>query len=225
MRCTRLTLIATLLAAVTAQTAYAQDGSEDDSAEADSAATATRCAAVDSVVVDSAVQDALAALRGTRPMRPKLIVVHPTRTEPTYRALEAVQWQTIDLSDGVHVEVGAVHTDPVTRVRQLLLRLPPNSTVPPHWHGGHETMLVVRGSVLVRDSSDRVVRLSAGGFSFQPAAAPHSLTTGPAEGALLLVTSDGSWDIHLVEEPRSGPPRERPRTAPRRLEVGLRGRP
>ena len=134
-----------------------------------------------------------------------------------------MQWQSVDLSDESRLEVGAVHTDPVTRVRQLLIRIPPATVVPPHWHGGHETMLVIRGAVLLRDSSDRVVRLSTGGFSFQPAAAGHSLATEPTEGALLLVTSDGAWDIHLMEEPRGTRPRARPRISPNAVEVGVGG--
>jgi anti-sigma factor ChrR (cupin superfamily) len=220
MRCTRLIAVATLLSAIAGRSALAQDEGEDGAAADDSAAAP--CAAVDSAVVDSAVQHALEEARNPHPIRPKLIVVTPL-SGPSYRALEAVQWQSVDLAGGVRLEVGAVHTDPVTRVRQLLLRIPAGAIVPPHWHGGHETMLVIRGAVLVRDSSDRVVRLGTGGFSFQPAAAPHSLATEPTEGALLLVTSDGAWDIHVMEEPRGTRPRARPRLSPNPVEVGVGG--
>jgi anti-sigma factor ChrR (cupin superfamily) len=220
MRCTRLIAVATLLSTYAARTALAQNGGEDGAAPEDSAAAP--CAAVDSAVLDSAVQQALEAARSPRPIKPKLIVVTPL-SGPSYRALEAVEWQPVDLADGVRLEVGAVHTDPVTRVRQLLLRIPPATIVPPHWHGGHETLLVIRGAVLVRDSTDRVVRLGTGGFSFQPAAAPHSLATEPTEGALLLVTSDGTWDVHLMEEPRGTSPRARPRISPNAVEVGVGG--
>ena len=220
MHCTRLIVVAILVSAFAGRTARAQDEGEDGAAGEDSAAAP--CAAVDSAVLDSAVQHALEAARNPRPIKPKLIVVTPL-SGPSYRALEAVQWQAIDLSGGVRLDVGAVHTDPVTRVRQLLLRIPPATVVPPHWHGGHETMLVIRGAVLVRDSTDRVVRLGSGGFSFQPAAAPHSLATEPTEGALLLVTSDGTWDIHVMEEPRGTRPRARPRISPNAVEVGVGG--
>ncbi len=57
----------------------------------------------------------------------------------------------------------------------------------------------------VRDAADRVVRLTTGGFSYQPAGARHSLATAAEGGALLLVTSDGTWDIHFPEEPARTP--------------------
>ena len=162
------------------------------------------CAPVDSAVVDSAVQAALAAARGPRPITPRLIEVERT-SSAAYGSLDAVPWQTLDVATGTQLAVGAVHTDPATRTRQFLLRLPSGGAVPVHWHGAHETLLVVRGSVVVRDAADRVVRLTTGGFSYQPAGARHSLATAAEGGALLLVTSDGTWDIHFPEEPAGTP--------------------
>ena len=193
MRRTRPLFVAIVLAALAGRTAGAQEG-----APPDSAASAT-CPAVDSAVVDSAVQVALVAARGPRPIQPRLIVIDPPAT-PSYASLDGVRWQTVELPGGGQVTVGAVHTAAASRTRQLLLRIPAGSSVPAHWHGAHETLLVLRGTVTLRDSSDQVVQLPTGGFSFQPAGARHTLAAGRAE-ALVLVTSEGTWDIHVADDP------------------------
>jgi len=190
-----LLLLAACLAAVPCGSARAQDGDPDEEA-ADSVST---CGPADSAAVDSAVQVALAAERGPKPIEPKLIVVERALS-PTYNSLDEARWQWVDVGSGVRLSVAPIHTDPATRVRQLLLRLPANAVVPAHWHGAHETLLVISGALVVRDEKNRVVRLAAGGFSFEPAAAPHSLATGADTGALVLITSEGTWDIHLPEE-------------------------
>jgi quercetin dioxygenase-like cupin family protein len=190
MRRTRPLLVVLALAALAARTAAAQEAASPT----DSAAGPT-CAAVDSAVVDSAVQVALVAARGPRPIQPRLIVVDPP-VAPSYASLDEVRWQTVELPGGGRLTVGAVHTAPASRTRQLLLRLPAGATVPAHWHGTHETLVVLRGTLTVRDSSDQVVQLPTGGFSFQPAGARHSLAAGRAE-TLVLVTSDGTWDVHV----------------------------
>ena len=51
----------------------------------------------------------------------------------------------------------------------------------------------------------RVLRDSS--FSFVPGRLSHALSTGPEE-VLLLVTTNGEWDIHLPEEPRRLEPGE-----------------
>ena len=201
----RLLLLAVCMAAVPYGSARAQNAPNAQSwySGEDEPDSTSACAAVDSAVVDSAVQSAIAAERGPRPVQPKLIIVERTLA-PAYHSLDAAQWQTVDMG-GVQLSVAPIHTDPATRVRQLLLRLPPNAVVPAHWHGGHETLLVIRGTLVVRDTKDRVVRLAVGGFNFEPAAAIHSLATGPDAGALVLITSDGAWDIHLPEDQRGAP--------------------
>lgn len=194
-----LTPLAVLLLAALARGAAAQDSSAEDSV------TAPACAAPDSAVLDSAVRATIAATR-PKVITPKLIVVERAQ-RPDYRSLETLSWQRVELTDDITgvrtvLQVAAVRTDPRTRVRQLLVRVPPNATVPSHWHSVDETQVVVRGSVRVRDATGHVERLGPGGFSFLPAGEAHVITAGPGEEALLLVTSSGEWDIRLPEEPR-----------------------
>jgi quercetin dioxygenase-like cupin family protein len=157
--------------------------------------SAPACALVDSAVVDSAVQAALAAARGPRSIQPRLIVVDPPATA-AYGSLDAMEWQVLDLGGAGRLQIAPMHGGATTRVRQLLLRLPANAVLPTHWHGAAETLLVLRGTVTVREETDRLVRLTTGGFQIQPSGASHSLAAG-AGGVLLLITSDGTWDIHL----------------------------
>jgi quercetin dioxygenase-like cupin family protein len=161
--------------------------------------SACDCAAGDSVVLAAAIDSALQAARGPRPPQPRLIIVDPP-TRPAYLAPDGVRWQTVDLGGGSRLTVAALQTAPGARVQQLLLRLPANALVPAHWHSSGETLVVIRGGVTIRDASNRLTRLGAGAFTAQPAAAAHSLAADASSGALLLITSDGPWDVHLPDD-------------------------
>lgn len=200
-----LALLALALHSVAVRTAAAQD----ESPPTDSVPAAP-CLVPDSAALDSAVRTVNARSR-PKPITPKLITVERAE-RPDHRQLGEAAWQTVDMSDGITgrravVLAAAVRTDPRTRVRQILVRVPPNTLLPSHWHTGDETQLVVRGTVRVRDATGRDETLGPGGFSFVPGRLSHALSTGPEE-VLLLVTTNGEWDIHLPEEPRRLQPGE-----------------
>ena len=185
--------------------ALARGAEAQDSSAVEDSVAVPACAAPDSAVLDSAVRATIAATR-PKVITPKLIVVERAQ-QPDYRSLAAASWQRVALSDDISgvrtvIQVAAVRTDARTRVRQLLVRVPPNGALPSHWHSVDETQVVVRGTVRVRDGTGRVTTLGPGGFSFLPAGEPHALTAGPGEEALLLITASGEWDIRLPEEPR-----------------------
>jgi len=200
-----LAILAIFLGGAAARPAAAQD----ESPPTDSV-PAPPCLVPDSAALDSVVRVATARTR-PRVITPKLITIERAQ-RPDYRGLTDAAWQAVDMSDGITgrravVLVAAVRSDPATRVRQLLVRVPANTLLPSHWHSGDETQLVVRGAVRVRDAAGQEATLGPGGFSFLPARLPHGLSTGPEE-VLLLVTTTGEWDIHLPGEPRRLEPGE-----------------
>jgi quercetin dioxygenase-like cupin family protein len=206
MQCTLVWLGAVALACVATATAEAQQPSPADSARGVAGRAAPTGA--DSAGRDSAAQSSPTA---TRPVEPKVITVAPSASPavpalPAYGALDAVAFNRVDLGAGAGIEVGLLYRGPATRVQQLVMRVPANAQLPLHAHSGPETLLVVRGAVAVRDSSNRVTQLPTGGYTVQPARAYHSIAA-TAAGALVLITSEGEWDVHVADA-AAAPPRE-----------------
>jgi quercetin dioxygenase-like cupin family protein len=206
MQCTLVWLGAIALMCVAPPATEAQQPSPADSSQA--VAGRASLPGADSTGRDSAAQSSAPA---TRPVEPKVITVAPSASPavpalPAYGALDAVAFNRVDLGAGAGVEVGLLYRGPATRVQQLVMRVPANARLPVHAHSGPETLLVLRGAVAVRDSADRVAQLPTGGYTFQPARAYHSIAA-TAAGALVLITSEGEWDVHVAEA-AAAPPQE-----------------
>jgi mannose-6-phosphate isomerase-like protein (cupin superfamily) len=115
--------------------------------------------------------------------------------------LNGVHW------DPMLPQLGAVspmfsilHKDAKTGATQMLIRVPKDFHVTPHWHSANETHTVLQG-VFVMECMGKRETLKEGGFNYIPARMVHEAWTTEKEGALLFITVDGPWDVNFVADP------------------------
>jgi quercetin dioxygenase-like cupin family protein len=93
-----------------------------------------------------------------------------------------------------------LHKDPKSGATQLLVRVPKDFHVTPHWHSANETHTVVQG-VFVMGCMGKQDTLRAAGFNYIPARMIHEAWTTERAGAVLLITVDGPWDVNFIADP------------------------
>jgi mannose-6-phosphate isomerase-like protein (cupin superfamily) len=93
-----------------------------------------------------------------------------------------------------------VHKDPKTGATQLLVRVPKDFHVTPHWHSANETHTVLQGTFVMECMGKRET-LEEGGFNYMPARMIHEAWTTEKKEALLFITVDGPWDVNFVADP------------------------
>lgn len=89
-----------------------------------------------------------------------------------------------------------LRVDPVTKATHLMIRVPKNFHVPAHWHTANETHTILTGEFTVLCNGTRE-ELTRGDFNFVPSKMQHEAWSGK-DGALLLITVDGPWDLNWV---------------------------
>jgi quercetin dioxygenase-like cupin family protein len=110
------------------------------------------------------------------------------------------QWQTIVPELGADSpQISILRVDPVTQTTQLLIRVPKQIHVPPHWHSANETHTVIRGTWTFEHEGIRH-QLGPGGFNYIPAKMRHQAWA--SDDALVFITVDSAWDVNWV----TGPP-------------------
>ena len=96
--------------------------------------------------------------------------------------------------------ISIVHKDAKSGATQVLIRVPKDFHVTPHWHSANETHTVLQG-VFVMGCMGKRETLKEGGFNYIPARMVHEAWTTEKEGALLFITVDGPWDVNFVADP------------------------
>ena len=111
-----------------------------------------------------------------------------------------IKWEKIEPELGdKSAEIAFLHTDPKTKATQLMIRIPPNTHVPRHWHTANETHTIISG-IFIMEGDGKRTELGAGSFNYMPSKMVHEAWTKPNEGTLLFITVDGAWDINWVNE-------------------------
>ena len=99
--------------------------------------------------------------------------------------------------------ISIVHKDPRSGATQLLVRVPKDFHVTPHWHSANETHTVLQG-IFVMGCMGKQDTLREAGFNYVPARTVHEAWTTERMGALLFITVDGPWDVNFIADaPRS----------------------
>ena len=112
---------------------------------------------------------------------------------------ESLKWQAIVPALGKDSpEIAILRVDPKTQATQLLIRTPTKMHVPAHWHSANETHTMIKGKFVFEHDGKRS-ELGPGGFNYMPAKMPHQAWS--SEGALVLITVDGPWDVNWVGDP------------------------
>ena len=94
-------------------------------------------------------------------------------------------------------EIAILRVAPVTSATQLMIRVPNDFHVPPHWHTANETHTIVRGTFIM-ECEGRRAELGPGAFNYMPSKMVHQAWTNPVEETLLFITVDGAWDVNFV---------------------------
>jgi len=120
---------------------------------------------------------------------------------PLFLNSKDIRWDRMlpDLGEGSPM-VSVLHKDAKTGATQLLVRVPKDFHVTPHWHSANETHTVLQG-VFVMECMGKRETLEEGGFNYVPARMIHEAWTTEKKGALLLITVDGPWDVNFVADP------------------------
>lgn len=112
-----------------------------------------------------------------------------------------IKWQRIFPELGERSsEIAMLHSDSKTGATRLMIRVPKDFHVPPHWHSANETHTILSG-VFIMECEGRRQSLPAGSFNYIPSKMVHQAWTTPEEGAVLFITVDGPWDINWVDGP------------------------
>jgi mannose-6-phosphate isomerase-like protein (cupin superfamily) len=123
---------------------------------------------------------------------------HPLNITP-----DKMQWNPMvpELAEKSSM-ITILHTDPVTKATQLMIRVPANFHVPKHWHSANEVHVIMEGTFVMECDGKRET-LTKGSFNYVPKTMQHEAWTTPDEGALLFITVDSAWDINWVNgEPK-----------------------
>ncbi len=95
--------------------------------------------------------------------------------------------------------MAAVHGDPQHGAHAAFVRLKPGFRVPRHIHT-HDTMVVViEGAYVYGADGEEERRVEAGSCVFIPGGTPHWSGADANEGALFFQTSDGAFDLRVLD--------------------------
>jgi quercetin dioxygenase-like cupin family protein len=112
---------------------------------------------------------------------------------------DSLKWQAIVPELGKDSpEIAILRVDPKTQATQLLIRTPTKMHVPAHWHSANETHTMIKGSFVFEHDGKRS-ELGPGGFNYMPAKMAHQAWS--SQGAVVLITVDGAWDVNWVGDP------------------------
>ncbi|MBI3552327.1 MAG: cupin domain-containing protein [Elusimicrobia bacterium] len=104
---------------------------------------------------------------------------------------EEIQWKVSgSLPPGA--EYHLVYEDPVTHAVQTLVRFPSGYTLPPHFHTHDETILVIKGKLVVEQAGSPTT-LGPESYAAIPSGLMHSLKAKSA--CVLFVTVTGPYDV------------------------------
>ena len=121
---------------------------------------------------------------------------------PAWRAKNAseIDWKASgSLPPGA--EYHLLYENPATHAVQTLVRMPKGYSLPKHSHEHDETILVLRGKVIL-DFAGKSEALTAGGYAVIPAGTEFALKAAGFGGADFLAAFAGPFDMKGLEKPR-----------------------
>lgn len=116
-----------------------------------------------------------------------------TAAAPVVRSASAIDWKASgSLPPGA--EYHLVYEDPKTHAVQTLVRFPKGYGLPPHSHTADETILVMKGK-LVLELAGKKETLTAGAYAVIPGGTVFSLKAAGFGGADFLAAFNGPFDM------------------------------
>ncbi len=118
---------------------------------------------------------------------------------PVVKTASKVDWKASgSLPPGA--EYHLVYEDPKTHAVQTMVRFPKGYGLPPHSHTADETILVLKGK-LVLELAGKNETLTAGGYAVLPAGTVFSLKAAGFGGADFLAAFNGPFDMKGAAKP------------------------
>jgi quercetin dioxygenase-like cupin family protein len=112
---------------------------------------------------------------------------------PVLKSSSKIDWKASgSLPPGA--EYHLVYEDPKTHAVQTLVRFPKGYSLPAHSHSADETILVLKGK-LVLEIAGKTETLAAGGYAVLPAGTSFSIKTAGFGGAEFFAAFNGPFDM------------------------------
>ncbi len=116
-----------------------------------------------------------------------------TAAAPVVKAASRVDWKASgSLPPGA--EYHLIYEDPKTHAVQTLVRFPKGYALPAHSHSTDETIVVLKGK-LVLELGGKSETLSAGGYASLPAGTVFSIRSAGFGGVEFLAAFNGPFDM------------------------------
>ena len=97
-------------------------------------------------------------------------------------------------------EYHLVYEDPKTHAVQTLVRFPKGYGLPAHSHSADETILVLKGKLVI-ELNGKSETLTAGGYAVLPAGTSFSIKAAGFGGADFLAAFNGPFDMKGASKP------------------------
>ena len=112
---------------------------------------------------------------------------------PVIKTASLVDWKASgSLPPGA--EYHLIYEDPKTHAVQTLVRFPKGYSLPPHSHSTDETILVLKGKIVL-EVGGKSETLTAGGYAMLPAGTVFTLRVAGFGGAEFLAAFNGPFDM------------------------------
>lgn len=95
--------------------------------------------------------------------------------------------------------LAVLHGDPTKDNLDVFLKVPPKSTIPPHWHTSAERMILVEGELQVTYDGQPMTVLKPGTYAYGPAKLPHHAVCTSSDPCVLFIAFESPLDAVPVE--------------------------
>ena len=98
-------------------------------------------------------------------------------------------------------EIAVLHGDPSKPNVDVFFKVPPNFTIPSHWHTSAERMVLVSGSLQVTYEGQKPQTLKVGTYAYGPAKVPHKAVCAKGAPCVLFIAFESPLDAMPTENP------------------------
>lgn len=99
-------------------------------------------------------------------------------------------------------EIAVLHGDPAKPNVDVFFKVPPEFTIPKHWHTSAERMVLVSGELTVTYDGQKATTLKPGMYAYGPAKLPHMATCAKGAPCVLFIAFESPLDATPVESPK-----------------------
>jgi quercetin dioxygenase-like cupin family protein len=91
-------------------------------------------------------------------------------------------------------EIAILHGDPGKPNADVFFRVPPEFTIPHHWHTSPERMVLISGELQVTYDGQQPAVLKPGMYAYGPAKLPHEAICKKGDPCVLFIAFEGPVD-------------------------------